>query len=207
MRIRRFAAVLCTLLLAMLGVVPAATASASPALPFTPLAHPHLVALFGPGIEHNAAPGVAATSYTGQIVNRNSGKCMEVYHSQTSNGANVDQYTCNWTATQSWHFVQVGTSQNQPVDEIVNNNSGKCLEVYHSGLGNGANVDQWGCNGTATQHWMYHDPQTGIGIIFINMNSGLVLEVAHSSTANYGNVDQWILNYTDTQHWDRPILT
>ena len=204
---RRLVVLVCALIAPMLFVVPAAAASASVALPFTPIAHPYVEALFGPGIEHNAAPGLQATSYTAQIVNRNSGKCMEVYHSETGNGANVDQYTCNWTNTQNWYFVRVGTSQNQPVDEIVNNNSGKCLEVYHSQTGNGANVDQYTCNGTATQHWVYHDPGTGVGIMFINMNSGLLLEVAHSSTANYGNVDQWIANYTATQHWDRPIIT
>lgn len=203
---RRLVVVLCVLSASLLGTAPALGSASSSALPFTPLAHPHVVAVFGAGIEHNSTSDTPDTSYTAQIVNRNSGKCMEVYHSQLDDGANVDQYTCNWTDTQNWHFVQVGTSQNEPVDEIVNNNSGKCLEVYHSQTGNGANVDQWHCNGTATQHWVYHDPHTGIGIIFINMNSGLVLEVAHSSTANYGNVDQWILNYTDTQHWDRPLL-
>jgi len=153
---RRLVVVLCVLSAALLGTPPAvASASASPALPFTPIAHPHVEALSGPGIEHNSPSDTPDTTYTGQIVNRNSNKCMEVYHSET---------------------------------------------------GNGANVDQWTCNGTYTQYWVYHDPHTGVGITFFNLNSDLVLEVSHSSTANYGNVDQWIANYTDTQHWDRPIL-
>lgn len=171
---------------------------------FVPLTHPHVVAVTGPGITHN--PAATPDAVTAQIVNRNSGKCLEVYHSSTSNAATVDQWTCNNTATQNWHFVQVGTSQNQPVDEIINNHSGKCLEVYHSSTSAGAKVDQYTCNGTATQHWMYHDPHTGVGIAFLNMNSGMILEVAHSSTANGAAVDQYWINYSKTQDWDRPEI-
>jgi len=147
------------------------------------------------------ATAVTPNAVTAQIINANSGKCLEVYHSSTSNAATVDQWSCNGTATQNWHFVRVGTSQGFPVDEVINNHSGKCLEVYHSSTSTGARVDQYACNGTATQHWMYHDPGTGIGFHLINMNSGLILEVAHSSTANGAAVDQYLINYTKTQNW------
>ena len=39
-------------------------------------------------------------------------------------------------------------------DEITNENSGKCLEVYNWGTANGDQVDQWTCgNHQANQTW------------------------------------------------------
>jgi hypothetical protein len=137
-----------------------------------------------------------------EILNVNSGKCMEVYHSQLNDYANVDQYTCNGTDTQYWEFVPVGTvSGGYVVYQLVNYNSGLCAEVYHSETQDGANVDQFSCNGTYTQYWILdQSPSTGISL-FENLNSGKVLEVYDSSTANYGNVDQWASNGTATQYW------
>jgi hypothetical protein len=208
----RKSALAATLLL-VAGLVSAGTASAATvhgseavtahAFPgFTPVAHPYRVAMPG------RAPNAPLSSAGDQLVNKNSGKCLEVYHSQTGNLANVDQYTCNSTNTQGWLFYYTGTWQVDSVYEIVNDNSGKCMEVYHSQTNNGANVDQYTCNGTATQQWAWHHPSSMNGAgLFINMNSGLALEVAHSSTANLANVDQYIINYTATQDWYRSILT
>jgi serine/threonine-protein kinase RIO1 len=86
--------------------------------------------------------------------NINSGKVAEVYHSETANYANVDQYQFNGSATQYWQFNFQYYDQNlNPVVTIVNVNSGKCMEVYHSQTGNYANVDQYQCNLTNTQGW------------------------------------------------------
>ena len=87
-----------------------------------------------------------------ELQNANSGLCLEVYDSQTVNGALVDQWRCNGTRTQHWrvHFLDTGWMQ------WINDNSGKLLEVYHSSFSNGASVDQWSNNGTATQQWYYY---------------------------------------------------
>ena len=153
-------------------------------------------------LDPQAAPQVQAASdgpssgIAYPIINGNSGKCGEVYHSSTANGAVVDQWTCNGTRTQSWTYLLAGwTDDLYPVYELVNVNSGKCLEVYHSSTANGAGVDQWPCNGTATQLWVY------VGGAHVNFNSGKCLEVYHSSTASGAKVDQWTCNGTSTQYW------
>jgi hypothetical protein len=53
-----------------------------------------------------AAPADAVEWRT--IKNEHSNKCLEIYHSSRSNGATVDQWTCNNTYTQRW-VLQNGT--------------------------------------------------------------------------------------------------
>jgi hypothetical protein len=66
-------------------------------------------------------PKVTQAAVPSTIVNDHSGKCAEVYHSQTSNGANVDQWSCNGTATQTWNFELVGVdTYGNPVGLIKN---------------------------------------------------------------------------------------
>lgn len=81
------------------------------------------------------------------IVNNNSAKCLDVYRSSFSNGANVDQWTCNNGYNQIW------IDGESTYRYFQNYNSGKVLEVYRSSLSDGANVDQWTYNGGANQKW------------------------------------------------------
>ncbi len=134
------------------------------------------------------------------ITNLNSGKVLEVFHSSTSDYANVDQWSYNGSATQLWVLCKVGTLNGYDIDELVNANSNKCAEVYHSQTTDGANVDQYTCNGTGTQYWI--DYETYGDLVFANLTSGKVLEVFHSQTTDGANVDQWAFNDTLTQDWD-----
>jgi len=144
-----------------------------------------------------AKPRISATA--SEIINANSGKCLEVYHSLKQNETKVDQYRCNGTKTQFWKFGLVGSFQGNPVYELINANSGKCADVYRFGTSDGTQVNQYTCQGTYNQYW--------IGVIangyyvYLNYNSRKVLEVYRSSKADYGKVDQWADNGTLTQSW------
>ncbi|MEY9930221.1 hypothetical protein ABH926_004866 [Catenulispora sp. GP43] len=153
-----------------------------------------------------AAPAHATTSWFSTIVNDGSNKCIEVYHSETTNYANVDQYTCNGSDTQQWMFVSEGYNSNSlELFEIVNNNSGKCLDVYDGGTANYTNVDQYTCNRTGAQLWYFggsnpsSDPGHGISLVLINNGSGKALDVQGGSKANYGNIDIYQDNESDAQ--------
>jgi hypothetical protein len=142
------------------------------------------------------------------MVNYNSGKVAEVYHSQTQNYANVDQWAYNGSLTQKWCFYYVEEfAGTLPVYEIVNDNSGKCLDVYHSTDANGANVDQYTCNESLAQLWAVSGGKYAYLFYPLlsaqNENMGLekVLEVYHSGTADGDNVDIWDSNGTKTQNW------
>ena len=149
-------------------------------------------------------PGSPQQGYAYEIININSGKCMEVYQSEITNYAPVDQYTCNSSQTQYWTAYTVGTLYGQPVDYFKNFHSSLCLDVFHSGTTDGTAVDQYSCNGTGAQLFVVYPASNGNSVLY-NLNSingnNEVVEVYHSSMADYGKVDTWGANGTLTQEW------
>ncbi len=87
----------------------------------------------------------------------------------------------------------------QPIFQVVNVNSNKCLEVYAANLADGGNIDQWWCyNGTANQ-WKLISEGTNYKVI--NVNSGKAMNVVGSSSSDGANVNQWIYGGTNNQKW------
>ncbi|HEX3957661.1 MAG TPA: ricin-type beta-trefoil lectin domain protein [Trebonia sp.] len=72
------------------------------------------------------------------------GKCLDVDAAGTANGTKVDLYDCNGTGAQSWVHQSNG--------ELVNTNSGKCLDDTGYG-GSGTQVQIWACADTSNQQW------------------------------------------------------
>jgi len=72
------------------------------------------------------------------------GKCLDVTGAGTANGTLVQLYTCNGTGAQTWTHQSNG--------ELVNANSGKCLDDTGYG-GSGTQVQIWSCGDTSNQQW------------------------------------------------------
>jgi chitinase len=72
------------------------------------------------------------------------GMCLDVAGAGTANGTVVDLYTCNGTGAQTW--------QHQSNGELVNPNSGKCLDDTGFG-GAGTQVQIWSCADSSNQQW------------------------------------------------------
>ena len=72
------------------------------------------------------------------------GGCLDVDGAGTANGTTVDYYPCNGTAAQVWDPQSNG--------ELVNPNSGKCLDDTGYG-GSGTQVQIWACGDTSNQQW------------------------------------------------------
>ena len=72
------------------------------------------------------------------------GGCLDVAGAGTANGTLVDYYPCNGTAAQVW--------DPQPNGELVNPNSGKCLDDTGFG-GSGTQVQIWACGDGSNQQW------------------------------------------------------
>ncbi|MEU8545890.1 RICIN domain-containing protein [Streptomyces roseoverticillatus] len=125
------------------------------------------------------APGMgqAATPGGDLIVNTltSKGKCLEIENSSTKNGAKAQQWTCKGQKGAFWRAVKV----DEPYPggaryQIVNVNSGKCLEIADSRKDIGAPVQQWTCvDGVATQLWYQQDGH------LTNANSFAGLEFEH----------------------------
>ena len=72
------------------------------------------------------------------------GMCMDVNGGDTTDGTVVDAYSCNSTAAQDW--------VPQPGGDLVNPQSGKCLEDNGDG-GSGTQLIIDDCNGQSDQRW------------------------------------------------------
>ena len=83
---------------------------------------------------------VDSTANTLQVL----GKCLDVNGAGTANGTTVDLYDCNGTGAQMWVPQSNG--------ELVNSNSGKCLDDTGWG-GSGTQVQIWSCTDGANQQW------------------------------------------------------
>ena len=88
----------------------------------------------------NAQSWTVASGNTLQVL----GMCLDVAGAGTANGTKVDLYTCNGTGAQVWVPQSNG--------ELVNPNSGKCLDDTGFG-GSGTQVQIWACADSSNQQW------------------------------------------------------
>ena len=164
----------------------------------TALASLSMLAAAG-GIAVTASQADAATVDTGAsyvLVNRGSGKALDVYNLATTDGARITQWARNDGAQQQWQFVDSGSGWYRLKSRL----SGKVLDVANRSTADGAAVNQWSdANGT-NQQFRLADSDSGY-VRLINRNSSKAVEVQGASTADGANVVQ----YTDwngaNQQW------
>jgi hypothetical protein len=119
------------------------------------------------------------------LVNRNSGKALDVYNLATGDGARITQWTRSDQNQQQWQFVSSGGGYYR----IKSRLSGKVLEVNNSSTADGgAIVQRTDSNGT-NQQFSIQDIDNYLQLI--NRNSGKALEVQGASTADGGNIVQY----------------
>ncbi|MEU8344375.1 non-reducing end alpha-L-arabinofuranosidase family hydrolase [Spirillospora sp. NPDC048832] len=120
------------------------------------------------------------------LVNRNSGKALDVYNLATNDGARITQWTRNDQYQQQWQFVDSGDGYYR----IRSRHSGKVLDVYNWSTANGGSIVQWSdLNGT-NQQWRLADSSGGY-VRFISRHSNKALEVQGASTADGANIVQY----------------
>ncbi|NUT91759.1 MAG: alpha-L-arabinofuranosidase [Saccharothrix sp.] len=137
----------------------------------------------------SAAPASAATVDTTAwyvLVNRNSGKALDVYNLATNDGARITQWTRNDGNQQQWQFVDSGGGYYRVKSRL----SGKVLDVSGASTADGAAIIQWSDHNGANQQFRLADSDSGY-IRLINRNSNKALEVQGASTADGGNVVQY----------------
>ncbi|MEU0403087.1 non-reducing end alpha-L-arabinofuranosidase family hydrolase [Streptomyces sp. NPDC006197] len=144
--------------------------------------------LFGAALL-SAPPAAAATVDTNAwyvLVNRNSGKALDVYNLATNDGARITQWTRNDQNQQQWQFVDSGGGYYR----IKSRHSGKVLDVQNGSTANGGAIVQWAdLNGT-NQQWRPADSPDGY-VRLVARHSGKALEVQGGSTADGANVVQY----------------
>ena len=145
----------------------------------------------GPSGETAATP----TSYT--LVNRNSGKCLDVSGGNTADGTNVQQWTCNGGTNQKWKVEDLGDDTSR----LVNVATGKVLDTADCSTADGADIRQWSWLNNKCQRSRLVFTATGDYVRIVNENSGKVADVADCGTANGTDVRQWTWLNNNCQQW------
>ncbi len=126
------------------------------------------------------------------IVNRGSGAVLDVTNGATSDGTLIQQWSSNGFQQQQWQLVPAGGGSclEEAYCAIMNNLSGKVLDVTGSSTSNGTQIQQWDYLGGANQQWVLV-PVPGGYYAIVNALSGKVLDVTAASTSNGTVIQQW----------------
>ncbi|GAB3833282.1 RICIN domain-containing protein [Dactylosporangium cerinum] len=126
-----------------------------------------------------------------QVINTNSGKCLDDADRGTANGTVLQQWTCGVPAAgnQQWQFRPTGNGYYQVVSRHATNlvwdvNGGA------GATGDGTQVHLWAYVGGTNQQWQ--PVHLGNGLYrFTARNSGKCLDVRDVSTADGAWLQQW----------------
>jgi len=140
-----------------------------------------------------------------EVVNRGSGKLMEVLLSSKGNGASIWQraYTAN-ALSQQWDVTPVDSRVGGDFSyfTFTNVNSSKVPDVLNFSLDNGAKIQQWEDTKGTNQQWYLE--YVGDGWFYIrNRESAKCLEVADASanTLPGAAIQQWEKDGGTNQQW------
>jgi hypothetical protein len=156
---------------------------------YKPLAIIATVATLLVGLFVAIQPANAATVDTNAwyvLVNRNSGKALDVFNLATNDGARITQWSRNDQNQQQWQFVDSGGG----FYRIKSRHSGKVLDVHNLSTANGGSIVQWADQNGTNQQWRLADSSDG-HVRFISRHSNKALEVQGASTADSANIVQF----------------
>jgi len=126
------------------------------------------------------------------------GSSLDVVGNLKSKEANVHIWqTIDGLKSQQWKV----TKADGDYYTIVNENSGKALDVSGGKTKSGTNVWQYTPNGSTAQLWAFEDAGKGYYTIVPKNATGLCLDVSNGSNANGTNVQVHEANQTSSQKW------
>ena len=127
-----------------------------------------------------------------KLINRNSGKVMEVAGGSTADSANLQQYDYVAGSNQKWQV----TAHRDGTYQLVAVHSNKCADITAGLTTNGANLQQAPCTTTANQRFTLTPlPMVTQGLYTISaLHSGQCLEVAGANPNAGATVQQAVCN-------------
>lgn len=132
------------------------------------------------------------------LVNRQSGKAMDVAAKSTADGAVIQQWTRNDGANQQWQFVDSGSGYYR----LKARNSGKVLDLWNWSTADRGEFRQYqDLNGT-NQQFRLADSGGGAYVRLLNRHSGKAVTVTDRSTADGATVTQLTDNNQYNQQWE-----
>ena len=138
---------------------------------------------------------ISGSGYIG-IVNRNSGKNIDVSGASTANNATIVQYTANNQADQAWYLANAGSGYLK----LVNRNSGKLLNIPGPTTTQGTQLIQYQDDGNSNSQWSLTSISGGYYNI-VSRYDGQDVDVQGNSLADNAPVIQWPNNSGTNQQW------
>jgi beta-glucosidase len=143
--------------------------------------------------------GISSSAWY-NVINQNSGSCVDATGRGTTNGTAIQQWACGTAQTnQEWQFIPTDSGYYR----VLNRNAASGNEVWDvtggaGATGTGVKIQLWAYGGGTNQQWM--PVSLGGGYYkFVARNSGLCLDVPSASTANGVQLQQYTCNGTNAQ--------
>ncbi|MGC4868479.1 RICIN domain-containing protein [Micromonospora sp. DT53] len=146
-----------------------------------------------------APPATAASIDTNAyyvLVNRNSGKVLDVRDTSTADGAVIQQWSRNDGAWQQFQFVSSGSGYYR----LKARHSGKVVDLWEWNTADGAEYRQYADQNGTNQQFRVLDSDGGY-VRLINRHSAKALEVWERSTADGGRISQYADLNGANQQW------
>jgi alpha-galactosidase len=143
------------------------------------------------GVTLVRATPTSGTGGTGEIVDRQSGRCLEIRGVSYLPGARPEIWTCNGGPNQQFTPTSSG--------ELRTMGATECLDVKGASTTSGTEVELRPCNGATNQQWTINSNGTITG-----NQSGLCLDATGAATSNGTRVEVWHCNGGANQQWGNP---
>jgi Ricin-type beta-trefoil lectin domain/Phosphate-induced protein 1 conserved region len=141
------------------------------------------------------APVKAGATYTFGA-DAHAGSCMDAEGGGTTDGTQIQEYTCNGSGAQTFVAKDAGNG----TFNLVNPQSSKCIDVSENGTANGTKIQLHTCNGTSAQSFVTAGAGNG-AVYLVNTNSDKCLDVTKDNPANGTVVQLYTCNQTNAQKW------
>ncbi|MEA3177648.1 MAG: endoglucanase [Gammaproteobacteria bacterium] len=136
------------------------------------------------------------TSAWYNVVNTNSGACVDAANQATANGTAIQQWACGpQQVNQEWQLQSQG---NGNYSIVARGAPGQALDVINRGTANGSLIQLWTYGGGTNQQWMPVSVASGLYKL-VNVASGRCLDVPAASTANGVQLEIYDCNGTGAQ--------
>ncbi|MGV9270422.1 glycosyl hydrolase family 95 catalytic domain-containing protein [Kitasatospora sp. NPDC003701] len=169
-------------------------ATGAPVAPSPLGAHARRVTLTA-GTRTRITLGLLAGTY--RLVNRASGKVLDVLGASTSDGGPVVEWPWNGGANQRWTLEPEADGSFR----LVNVHSGKVLDNPGASTAPGQALDQWTGTRSPNQWWRVVPAATAGHVNLVNVSSGLSVDVETASTADGARIVQQPARGTAGQDW------
>jgi hypothetical protein len=144
----------------------------------------------------------ASVPFISTGVAQHSNKCLNVAGAQITDGAQLQQSSCNGSNAQKFQFRPVAGTAN--TYSIVNTNSNKCVTVLGAALDNGANIVQNACVAGANQRFrleLMGDNYNHQRLIALHSNKCLSVNGGPTATGEGVKLVQWACTTNSNQQW------